>query len=36
MDMFEYDQAATIILFVFALVLLVERASALLRARIIG
>jgi phosphonate transport system permease protein len=36
MDMFEYDQAATIILFVFALVLLVERASAYLRARVIG
>lgn len=36
MDMFEYAQAATIILFVFALVLLVERASAILRARVIG
>lgn len=36
MDMFEYAEAATIILFVFALVLLVERASALLRSRVIG
>ncbi len=36
MDMFEYAEAATIILFVFVLVLLVERASAYLRARVIG
>jgi len=35
MDLFSYDEAATIILAIFALVLLVERASAWLRARMI-
>jgi phosphonate transport system permease protein len=35
MDLFQYDQAATIILSVFALVLAVERLSAWLRRRII-
>ncbi len=35
MDMFEYDQAATIIICVFALVLAVERVSAILRRRIL-
>ncbi len=35
MDMFQYDQAATIILLVFALVLAVERVSSLARARIL-
>jgi len=35
MDMFQYDQACTIILAVFALVLLVERASAAFRKRIL-
>lgn len=35
MDMFEYSEASTIILLIFVLVLLVERASAQLRKRII-
>jgi phosphonate transport system permease protein len=35
MDMFEYDEAATIILAIFALVVVVERASAAFRRRII-
>lgn len=35
MDLFSYDEAATIILAIFALVLVVERVSALLRARIL-
>jgi len=35
MDMFEYDQAATIIICVFLLVLVVERGSAMLRRRIL-
>ena len=35
MDMFRYDVAATIILAIFVLVLLVEQASALLRRRIL-
>jgi phosphonate transport system permease protein len=34
MDRFNYDEAATIILAIFALVILVERASALLRRRV--
>jgi phosphonate transport system permease protein len=34
MDLFNYDEAATIILAIFALVILVERASALLRRRV--
>ncbi len=34
MDMFNYDEAATIILAIFVLVIFVERASALLRRRI--
>lgn len=36
MDMFRYDQASTIMLCVFALVLAVERVSAMLRARIMA
>ena len=36
MDMFRYDQASMIIICVFALVLAVERVSALLRARIMA
>ncbi len=35
MDLFEYDQAATIILAIFLLVVVVERASSALRARIL-
>jgi len=35
MDLFDYDQAATIILAIFALVLVVERASTMIRARMI-
>ncbi len=35
MDLFDYDEAATIILAIFALVLAVERASTLVRARIL-
>ncbi|MFN3495054.1 MAG: phosphonate ABC transporter, permease protein PhnE [Hydrogenophaga sp.] len=35
MDLFSYDEAATIILAIFALVLLVERVSAALRRRIL-
>lgn len=35
MDMFDYNEAATIILSIFALVVLVERTSAALRARLI-
>lgn len=35
MDLFNYDEAATIILAIFALVILVERASALLRRRVL-
>ena len=35
MDMFRYDVAATIILAIFVLVLLVEQASAMLRRRIL-
>lgn len=34
MDLFNYDEAATIILAIFALVILVERASAMLRRRV--
>lgn len=35
MDLFSYDEAATIILAIFALVLVVERASAVLRRRVL-
>ena len=35
MDLFSYDEAATIILAIFALVLVVERASAWLRGRML-
>ena len=35
MDLFDYDEAATIILAIFALVLAVERASTLVRARVL-
>ncbi|MBK1698522.1 phosphonate ABC transporter, permease protein PhnE [Rhodovibrio salinarum] len=35
MDMFDYNEAATIILSIFALVIVVERTSAALRARLI-
>jgi phosphonate transport system permease protein len=35
MDMFDYNEAATIILSIFALVVLVERTSAALRTRLI-
>ena len=35
MDLFDYDQAATIILAIFALVLVVEQASAALRRRLL-
>jgi phosphonate transport system permease protein len=35
MDLFNYDEAATIILAIFALVILVERASAWLRRRVL-
>jgi phosphonate transport system permease protein len=35
MDLFSYDEAATIILAIFALVMVVERASAILRQRVI-
>ncbi|EWS63079.1 phosphonate ABC transporter, permease protein PhnE [Hydrogenophaga sp. T4] len=34
MDLFNYDEAATIILAIFALVVLVERLSALLRKKV--
>jgi phosphonate transport system permease protein len=33
--LFSYDEAATIILAIFALVLVVERASAVLRRRVL-
>ena len=36
MDMFEYSGAATIMLSIFVLVLIVERLSTLLRSRIIA
>ena len=35
MDLFNYDEAATIILAIFALVVLVERLSALLRKKVL-
>jgi phosphonate transport system permease protein len=35
MDLFNYDEAATIILAIFALVVLVERMSAVLRKKIL-
>lgn len=35
MDLFNYDEAATIILAIFALVVLVERLSAVLRKKIL-
>jgi phosphonate transport system permease protein len=35
MDLFNYDEASTIILAIFALVILVERASAILRRSIL-
>jgi phosphonate transport system permease protein len=35
MDLFNYDEAATIILAIFALVVLVERLSALLRRKVL-